>query len=223
MGCAQSRYDVTEDEEVSSQNIDLYLGYSHVFIDKYLKVHHKNSDKLKLSEEQFSKIREKLGIRSKDPDCTQQIMKMYSRFKVDSEFYNAKKLVGMAILLCRGSDREKSQSLFRNYLDEGQDKLYTEQLNEMFNDLLDVPIQILKGIQIEDEVNKLSPVEIRAFAEKLELGKSSAMKYLLESTIMQDIDIDESTFVARMKKVCDKEFLSGKGLRKVLKRYIRDR
>lgn len=221
MGCVQTRYDITEDEEASSQNIDLYLGYSHVFLDKYLKVHNKNSDKFKVSDEQFNKIREKLGIKSKDPDCNQQISKLYSRFKVDSEFYSAKKLVNMAILLCRASDCEKSKSLFKNYLDEGQDKLYKEQVNEMFDDLLDVPIQILKSIQIEDEATKLSPAEIRAFVTILESGKSSTTNFLSDSIMMQDQDIDESCFVARLKKVCDKEFLCGKGLRKILKRHIK--
>ena len=218
MGCALPRYDITA-EEATSHNLDLHLGYSHVFLNKYIKVHYKNSDKVKVSEEQFSKIRQKLGIRPKDPDCTQQIMNFYSRFKVDLAFYNSKKLVNLAVLLCCGPDDEKAQFFFRNYLVEGREKLSVKQVNEMFNDLLDVPLLILMGIQVKDEVNKLTLAEIRRFAIKLKSGKTSAIRYIVETILIEDTEIDESTFTTRIKKISEREFLTGNGIRKVLKRF----
>ena len=73
-------------------------------------------------------------------------------------------------MLCHVLDLEKAQSLFRNYLDQGQDKLYAKHVNEMFNDLLENPLQTLEAIQIEDEVNKLSPSKIKVILYKFESG-----------------------------------------------------
>ena len=218
MGCALPRHDITA-EEATSHNLDLYLGYSHVFLNKYIKVHNKNSDGMKVSEDQFSIIRQKLGIKPKDPDCTQQIMNFYARFKVDLAFYNSKKLVNLAVLLCCGPDDEKAQFFFKNYLMEGQEKLSLKQVNEMFNDLLEVPLLILMGIQVKDEVNKLTLADIRRFAIKLKSGKSSACRYIVETIMIEDTEIDESTFVKRIKIISEREFLTGNGIRKVLKRF----
>ena len=82
-----------------------------------------------------------------------------------------------------------------------------------------MPLLILMGIQVKDEVNKLTLAEIRRFAIKLKSGKTSAIRYIVETILIEDTEIDESTFTTRIKKISEREFLTGNGIRKVLKRF----
>jgi hypothetical protein len=218
MGCAMPRADMTA-EEATSHNLDLLLGYSSVPITRYFEAHHNNTQTNLVNEEQFQKIKSKSGIFIKNPEHAQQISNFYSRLKEDLLFYNSKKLSDLAILLCAGSDDQKASFLFKNHKKAERETLEKNELIEIFEGILEIPVLIVTVIQVKDEVNQLTQADLRRFALKLKSGKENALKMIVDKILAGRDEIDEQGFIEGVKNELPSQTLTAVGIRKILKNH----
>lgn len=219
MGCVIPRSDITA-EEATSHNLDLMLGYSQIPIEKYYKSQAKLVIDDKISDEQFEKLKTKLNIKGKNPDVSQQISNFYQRLKVDISNFDAKKLTALAVLLCQGTDECKGQIFYKGIIGKKSSCNVTE-ASESFDILFDSCLSILTGLHVKDEINNLTPEDLRRFALKLRQGKKDLTDMIILRLFDSKPEITEEEFIRRVRDRMPEGLFSGNGIRKLLKEKVK--
>lgn len=215
MGCVLPRSDITA-EEATSHNMDLLLGYTQIKVERFYKVLSKLANDGKVSCEGFMRLKEKLALQGKNPDFVQQINNFYERVKVDIGNYSVKRLTGLAVLLCKGSDEEKAAVFYKGIVGEGV-KCTEEGIREAFDELFEVCLLVLTGMQIKDEINNLSAEDMRRFAFKLRKGKEGAIDLICTRLFSEDSELTENSFIRKVRDRLPEGLFTGDGARKLLK------
>jgi hypothetical protein len=215
MGCISTRSELTI-EEATSYNLDLLLGYSKIPAIKVYKAYLKYSLNGRISNEEFTKISNKLDLFNINTDFVQPILNFFGYFKTDLAHYSLKKLLVFGIIQSKGSTDIKAGLLFDVFCEEGV--INAKMIKELFRLIFDLVLKMLTGLKVKDFVNGLTQDDMKLFQAKLTRGTKGCLKEIALAYDKKK-NISKEEFIKDSQIAFEEDFFTGHGIRTYLKKH----
>lgn len=216
MGCSNSREDITA-EEAAVRNSESMLEYTEVLCTHLDMIHRKYSYEGKIHMDQWKDICIELHLAPSKSYTKQQILNFFDNFKLAPSEYSLKKLLVLGIQLSNGSSYEKAKLLYEVQDEKGKGSLNKQEIEELVEMLIDIPVEVNPKIMPKCEVNDVSEQDLRNYIVKLRKGKARAIESVV-SGIMEDCDgVNSEEFIRKMTFGNKPLLLSAHGVRSFVK------
>lgn len=217
MGCADSR-DKTHEEEYSLSVFENALRLNRQLVTSADFSFRKYSYEGEINPNQFTEACDKLRIQRLNTDQFSNIESFYNRLRNDNGTLSLKKLLLLAVLLCKGSPHEKAQVLFEIYDDSDAHVLEGLTVKQMVDDLFDMSVNLLPTL-VTSTSRGHDPEKVKYYLAKI-LYRSNKSKDMLRMALTEGaVRTRRDAFVGTLCKEDRRHLLTAAGIREFCYKY----